>query len=412
MQRRSFLAMGTVALGVGLAGCSSSCPDTDAPKPAATSRLDTVEAGVATSPLSTQRHDWPQYRYGAGHTGFGAGNTVPAGTPRLAWKRVFETTGATNSVSPPVLADGVVYVGIDDGGIVALEATTGAVHWTTEQVGSAVAPAVADGSVYVHDTDELVSLASDDGSVRWRDPLPLPSGAPTVHRDTVVASSRRGVVAFDAETGTRRWEAEASSDEGPPAVFGSSVFVSGASLTTYDLGSGDEQSTESVGRGLSAPVVDETGIYVESSDRLYALSHDDDQNWTYARESNGFDTPVVTDELVYAVEMPPEGPRAVFAVDRTSGEPTPRWCSWLGEGTAHAASDDAVLVATDNDRSLQQFSSRFGEAGWELRAERRLHAPAIGTDAVFVTTDGGAVAALTEVTGTTETDGDTEADDG
>lgn len=389
------MRVGLVALGVGLAGCSSSCPDSDPPDPDVTLRLDTTAVGTAATPLPTQEHDWPQYRHDAGHTGVGDGNTVPTGDPRVAWKQELTTAGVHDAASPPVLADGTVYVGSDNGAVTAFEATTGAVRWTNERVGTKLSPAVADGALVVHDTDAVRSLALDDGSVQWEASLPLPTAAPTVHRDVVVASAKRGVVAFDHETGTRRWEAAASTAEGPPAAFGSSVFVGREPLAAHDLADGTRRSLTVGGRRPSAPVATESTLYVGSYDGLRASAHNGDQQWTYERQTGGFAMPVVTDDLVYAVEQPPEGPSAVFALDTDSGEPAPSWCSRLGEGTAQAATPDAVLVGTDDDRALQQFTSQFGEVGWRLRASSRIRSPAVGTDAVFVTTDRGQVVALT-----------------
>ncbi|SEO22228.1 Outer membrane protein assembly factor BamB, contains PQQ-like beta-propeller repeat [Halogranum amylolyticum] len=394
--RRNVLRAGLVALGVGLAGCSSSCPDSDPPDPNVTLRVGGSETGTAATPLPEQTHDWSQYRFDAGHTGFGDGNTVPTADPRVAWRRGLTAAGASDEASPPALADGTLYVGGDNGGLTAFEATTGERRWTHDRVGTTVTPAVAGGSVYVHDAHGVVSLASDDGSVEWEMSLPLPTAAPTVHRDAVVASAKRGVVAFDRETGTRRWEATASTTEGPPAAFGSSVFVADETLAAYDLVDGTRRSLTVGGRRPGPPVATESTLYVGSYDGLRASAHDGDERWTYERQTGGFATPVVTDELVYAVEQPPEGPSAVFALDTDSGDPTPRWCSWLGEGVARAATSDAVLVGTDDGRTLQQFASRFGEVGWQLRAPGRIRPPAVGTDAVFVTTDRGQVVALAE----------------
>jgi outer membrane protein assembly factor BamB len=388
---------GLVALGVGLAGCSSSCPDSDPPDPDVTLRLDTAAVGTAATPLPTQKHDWPQYRHDAGHTGSGDGNTVPTGEPRVAWTQELTTEGAHDASSPPALADGTLYVGSDNGAVTAFEATTGAIQWTNERVGTKLSPAVADGSLVVHDTDAVRSLALEDGSVEWEASLPLPTAAPTVHRDVVVASAKRGVVAFDRETGTRRWEATANVAEGSAAAFGSSVFVSHEYLSVFDVVDGTRRLREGFGGRPSLPVVDDSGLYVGSYDGLHALGHDGDNRWTYERQTGGFATPVVTDELLYVVEEPPEGPSAVFAVSRSAGEPAPSWCSRVGEGTAAAATPDAVLVRTNDGRALQQFSAQFGEVGWRLRASGRVRSPAVGTNAVFVTTNRGRVVALSGV---------------
>ncbi|HET7722252.1 MAG TPA: PQQ-binding-like beta-propeller repeat protein, partial [Acidimicrobiales bacterium] len=92
-----------------------------------------------------------------------------AGPPRTCLARWVTTTGATIR-SSPVVANGVVYVGSDDAGLYALNATTGMVIWKTI-TGGAVrsSPAVAGGSVYVGSDDKAVyALDAATGAVQWK----------------------------------------------------------------------------------------------------------------------------------------------------------------------------------------------------------------------------------------------------
>src|SRR5659263_318007 len=91
-----------------------------------------VFAGLATTPAAAQT-DTMQFRYNAAHTGDYspvAGSTPP--NNRLNWNY---TTGQNLATpypyveSSPAVANGIVYVGSNDGNIYALNATTGAKLW-------------------------------------------------------------------------------------------------------------------------------------------------------------------------------------------------------------------------------------------------------------------------------------------
>jgi hypothetical protein len=72
--------------------------------------------------------------------------------------------------SPPAVANGVVYVGSLQGNVAALNATTGAVLWSSADTNGPVqsSPAVADGMVYVGGNDgEVYALSAATGAQKW-----------------------------------------------------------------------------------------------------------------------------------------------------------------------------------------------------------------------------------------------------
>ncbi|WP_415382798.1 PQQ-binding-like beta-propeller repeat protein [Halosimplex sp. TS25] len=66
----------------------------------------------------------------------------------------------------PRIADGVVYVGTDDGVVRAVDATTGTVRWATEFGESSPNVFAVDDAVYAGD-ESLAAFDREDGSVRW-----------------------------------------------------------------------------------------------------------------------------------------------------------------------------------------------------------------------------------------------------
>lgn len=66
------------------------------------------------------------------------------------------------------VANGVVYVGSDDGNVYALNATTGAELWSFDTGGTVSSPAVADGTVYVGSGNgEVYALDAATGGELW-----------------------------------------------------------------------------------------------------------------------------------------------------------------------------------------------------------------------------------------------------
>jgi outer membrane protein assembly factor BamB len=122
---------------------------------------DVSAAGPAPrNVLAPGSGDWPQFRQGAAHTGYNPTETAISSSNvadlRLAW------TGPTGDAiySAPAVADGVVYVGSENGTLYAFAVGCNTAGRTctplwTATTGNAIdsSPAVADGVVYVGSAD-------------------------------------------------------------------------------------------------------------------------------------------------------------------------------------------------------------------------------------------------------------------
>jgi outer membrane protein assembly factor BamB len=209
-----------------------------------------------------------------------------ATTGQVIWKTI---TGAAVRSSPAV-ANGVVYVGSDDKGLYALDAATGAVLWKTI-TGAAVrsSPAVANGAVYVGSDDAgLYALNATTGQVLWKTTTGASvRSSPAVSNGVVyVGSDDTKVYGVDATTGAVRWTAPlAAIVRSSPAVANGLVYVGsdGGSLSVFDaLGSAGCSGVPTVcsplravptgGSVRSSPGVANGVVYVGSADsRLYAI---------------------------------------------------------------------------------------------------------------------------------------------
>ncbi|MFQ5507680.1 MAG: PQQ-binding-like beta-propeller repeat protein, partial [Planctomycetota bacterium] len=108
--------------------------------------------------------DWPIYRGNQALQGVAPGSMPER--PELAW--TFETGGAITS--SPVVADGTVYVGSDDGSVHAVWLASGKKRWSyaTGDIIEAP-PLVLDGRVYVGSSDFfLYALDATTGKLAWK----------------------------------------------------------------------------------------------------------------------------------------------------------------------------------------------------------------------------------------------------
>lgn len=145
--RRSLLAsVGTITI----AGSASNATRHSSPQadPVAPSRIDS---------------EWPMPAHDPGlsnATSQAAGPTEPVAE---LWQ---VSTGT--ALSTPVVADGTLYVGGDDGVVRAFDARTGEDRWQQSVGPTAHAPRVMGDLVYVPTTAAIVALDASDGTEIWR----------------------------------------------------------------------------------------------------------------------------------------------------------------------------------------------------------------------------------------------------
>jgi outer membrane protein assembly factor BamB len=405
--RRTLL--GTLAAGatVGIAGCSSSCPDSDTPEPSVVVGTDDAGSSFETPPDGS----WPSPRFDAANTGHAPGRP-PTDALGVQWRTTLpapRVDGAGADASSPAVADGRVYV-TTGAGAFALSLRDGTEGWrhgtTPATTGPTVGyddelapPVVADGRVYLATVDGVVALRAADGSVAWRATEAAATGVPTVHGDGLVVPTADGLVGLDATDGSRRWTAGV--DATLPAVADGTVVASGEETVALDAATGDRRWSAST-QAEFYPVVADGVVFLGTYSRLVGVGLDDGaERWTVDRGGGRtFSAPVITPETVYTVERPGEAGDATFALDRTGdGAPEPRWCSYVGEGAVTAASGDHAFALQSGSTEpegprLVAFTERFGEATWGYAPTDRPVPPAVLDGGVVTVTRRGTVAAV------------------
>lgn len=189
-------------------------------------------------------------------------------------------TGVGGAVwGSPAVADGYLYVGTDPSpledrpttspaSVYALAADDGTIQWESEagEVRITASPVLADGTVFVGADDGVLrALSVVDGTTEWTHTVGSEgSETPVVHDGTVYANSQGSLVALDASDGTVRWEHE--SDDLAAQLVGTTGALyakAGDRLLAVDTAEEAGQRLDTGGRELAPEAV--------VGDRIYGL---------------------------------------------------------------------------------------------------------------------------------------------
>ncbi len=279
----------------------------------------------------------------------------------------------------PAVADGLVYTGGGlDGGIHAVDATTGELVWTVDTPQRRTiytAPVVQDGVVYAATgftpdrSDTLFAIDAADGSVIWSADIGTRVFfGPAVADGMVVASSagERHLVALDADTGDQLWTLTREHDEfvAAPAIAGGAVYA-----------------TTSVPPGGFAPGWQGSLLAVDAATgelQWEAPTHGDGQGTT----------PAVHGDVVIAGS---HGQGVIGAYDRATGQPM--WHYGLATSGAVSASvlvsgDGYVVAGSQGDQRVFALDAATGQLVWEQPVSSNLTSSPAYADGWLVTADG------------------------
>ncbi len=301
-----------------------------------------------------------------------------------AGQLVYRTELGAGSLASPAVAGGLAFVSTDDGKLRALDTRDGAVRWTAEigrpgflhQVDNwdvyQSSPAVADGVVYVGGEDGAIyAVSAADGSQKWRFQTGhVVRATPAVAEGRVFCGSFDGkVYALDAATGKELWVVDTNTPGVPwRAVQGSCAVVDGlvyvGSRSTYlygiDARTGQVRWKHSHDGGWvpSSPAVRAGVAYVGQSDgsKVVAVDAAGKRLWAFASPHETFASPALAGEVLYVGgnnNYNMQGKGSLCALDCATGQarwtlelPGSVWASPVVAGdTVYVACADGKLYA-------------------------------------------------------------------
>jgi outer membrane protein assembly factor BamB len=388
----------------------STAPRTETDSPTETDSTDSTDTPGRPEPPDRIDADWP-------HPGHDRGNsnrvdaTGPTGAVGELW-----SVSASADLSQPVLADGTLYVGSRDGGVLAYDGRTGEERWQQSVGDVALTPRVVAGVVCVPTSEAIVGLQPSDGSELWRTDTPgradSVDGDGNLDRATLLAGGdalywivgegehndeNPTVVSAAAQDGSERWRTDIE-DPWSRRLFASedTLFVSTNHNAPVpwrlDTGSG-----EVMGRP-SGPGADFEDEYFYRDGTLYSVGpifgpveatpvDDDGRDWEasfFGRLLSG------GRDAVYGM-LSDDDQVALWSLSTADG--TERWSvADISRGISRpVVADECVLLRTEEE--LHCFDTADGTERWRLPGER-VGERVVVVDDLFYTTWGETVRAF------------------
>ena len=303
---------------------------------------------------------------------------------KLKWK--FKT--GERQASPPVVFDGIVYVGGWNSSFYALDAETGGVIWEFVAGDKRYSEAVvADGIVYSGGTEGyMYALDAKTGKEKWRFKvdgyrLPVPGGAlfddvdsPVVYSGVIYFSSNDGnLYAVDSTTGRLLWKYNTESIIFSfPIISGGLVYFDDGSggdarhIFALDAKTGQERWQFTTLSGAIYLSLDSGILYAGGwGDKLYAIdAATGEQLWVFSTGTrNYFGTiPAVYNGMVYAGSS--NG--YLYALDAITGEKIWEYETLGGFHTPEPSIAGGVLYFVDGLRTGETVDGTFVEEDWNV----------------------------------------------
>jgi len=377
------------AITVLLVGCGSQQPS----PPSASSR--------AAGPPSLA--DVPFYRVDTAAHGVHPG-PGPTGTPQLAWRA---DVGDMHMV--PILVDGLLIVGTNDGRVVALDAQTGETRWSYQADGP-IQPSLAsaEGIVYASDTTALHAIEVATGEKRWSTPVDEATGRLNVVDGVAYIGKTGGAFGIDAASGDVVWEWEGPPDTpvnvGPVADGVGYFAARDGRVYAIDLADRHElwrQQTISLDVA-SGQVVGDTfyvstnqGEAADPAGEIYAIDRaSGDIRWRY-RAPSGIQLKEgpVKDDVLFANGRED----GIYALRDDGDRATVMWHVDTPESHWPMALVDDTLYEVRVDGSLGAYAASDGELLWETESEGDwAGGPIVSGGMVFVANDSTGVMAFAD----------------
>lgn len=316
--------------------------------------------------------------------------------------------------SPPVFANGIIYLMSSNGRLAAIDSVTGATVWSFKPKPATPlfsSVAVADSVVYVAQYKRLYALDAQTGEKLWKfktKGLALPG--PLVVGSTIYfCCFDNNLYAVNTDTGKKRWKLNIGDSDTPPVYDNGTVYVSSMDpasnqsfLLALDSETGQEKwriqrpASTAWGNGIA---ISDGLLYIASNDgRLYAINTETrDVVWSYQGGASAWSRPAIANGVVYIGNQD----EYLHALNGSTGE-----LLWKFKAEASVAADPIVaggvvyfgagnLQDTATPRPFYAVDSQTGVELWKFQADGRVIASAaIGDGAIYFATNSGSSGTL------------------
>jgi outer membrane protein assembly factor BamB len=222
-------------------------------------------------------------RGGPQRTGSVSGSRLPE-HPAVRW-----TTRISGSPGEPLLADGVIYVGDTQGTLYAIRLTDGSILWQfAGPLQISAAPAKRGGTIYFTSRNGLTALSQEDGKVLWNCKFVADAteSSPLIVKDRIIVADYGGKVSAVDFDGNLIWQHDIAADA-PPSPPGFNA---------------DRARTTGAAARPRTAACDETAIFQPIFDQSRIAVIDlkaGRRRWSFQAKGWIFGEPTVTDDKVF-----------------------------------------------------------------------------------------------------------------
>ena len=217
----------------------------------------------------------------------------------------------------PVVGDGIIYGGLRDGMLFALDEYSGDLlwtyrvrtpdssgHWTRQQP-----PLLSNQTLHIPDDDgHLHSLDASTGEVKWRyftnhdDIFPIAQAGKVYVAERLASENGDAYIALDSSSGEVLWRHVIDGEVEFPGVKSAGTFYIGSADHVYaiDINSGHRLWKYEI-EDATAPVIMEGVVYIGSRGYIYALETTNGKLlWRYDVDATIYSSLVLDGTFVYA----------------------------------------------------------------------------------------------------------------
>ena len=296
--------------------------------------------------------DMPMYRMDPTRQGVQPG-PGPEGQPQLVWS----AKAGDRIETSPIIGDGTLFIGSDDGFLYGLDARTGADVWRLD-LGAAVPASAVYGAGVVAVADQgglLHGVDATTGSELWHQD-PVMGAAPALAGGIVYISGKdHRVHGFDLKTGTERWSWAAPAD------------------LTKALAVGPE------------------AVYVATNDGMFhaVTLAGSTEAWSYQLSGTDIGYPIVSGDviLVNVLQGAGEPSGELFALDRASGKLLWRFRGPSGLQISLGSVRDGILYAPTQSDGIYAFRVADGTQVWHAAGPLVFFPTALVGDTLYLTSE-------------------------
>ncbi len=303
--------------------------------------------------------------------------------------------------SSPVINNGIIYVGNDNGDVYAFNASTATQVWK-HALGSSVetTPAVTDGMVFLGCSDKKVyALNAATGDEVWNYTTGgvVSQTSPAVDYGIVfIGSNDKKVYALNAATGVQVWNYTTGGNVmSSPAVANSIVYVGSNDNKVYALDAltGTQVWNHTVGGSVeSSPAVVNGLVYVGSDDNsIYALNATTGvKKWSRSTGNVVRSSPAVANGIVYIGSD--DG--TVYAYDAVTG--ADKWSYPTSDviRSSPAVANGIVYIGSEDD-NVYALDAVTGDYIWDYGTSDKVYSsPIVNNSTVYVVSTDGNIYAI------------------